>query len=154
MSWTPSSPVTGGPQTGFTSPTYTLTADTPPTANGKQYAITTLGGAGNTSPPTGASTPFTLSFFKPAVVKTATLDSDGKVVSAPMNVYKQITRRAVLVNVAQAQYRIMLITTTVEIPAMSESVDAVAVRAGLSCHIGALWAQSSGIGDTVVQGVL
>lgn len=40
-----SSPVTGGAQTGFTSPTYTLTADTPPAGSGgKQYAATALGG--------------------------------------------------------------------------------------------------------------
>lgn len=34
------SPVTGSAQTGFTSPTYTITADKFPGNNGVQYAIT------------------------------------------------------------------------------------------------------------------
>lgn len=154
MSWSPSTPLSGGAQTGFTSPTYTLTADSPPAPNSKQYAITAVGGAGNTASVTGASTPFTLSFFKPAVMKTAKFAGDGKLITAPMNVYKQITRKSVLVNAEQAEYRIMLVTTTIEVPSMAESVSAVEVRAALSCHVGALSNQSAGIGDSVVQGTL
>jgi len=42
MTFALSSPVTGAAQTGLTSPTYTVTADTPPDANAKQYAVTAL----------------------------------------------------------------------------------------------------------------
>jgi hypothetical protein len=35
-------PVTGTAQTGLTSPTYTVVADTPPNAYSKQYAVTAL----------------------------------------------------------------------------------------------------------------
>lgn len=153
MSWSPASPVTGTAQTGFTSPTYTLSADTAPSANGKQFAITALGGTQAGVTTTGASTPFTLSFFKPAVLKTRTLDSDGKVTAAPMNVYKQITRKSVTCDFAGST-RVMLITTSIEVPAGSELVDNADVRAALSCHIGALSNTSAGIGDTVVNGVL
>jgi hypothetical protein len=153
MSWSPSSPLNGTAQTGFTSPTYTLSADTPPSPVGKQYAITAVGGAGNTAMTTGASTPFTLSFFKPAVVKTQTVRTDGTLGAAPMNVYKQITRKSVLVSEATLQYRTMLITTTIEVPAGGELYAPTDVRAALSCHIGALSNTSAGVGDAVISGV-
>lgn len=44
MSFTLTSPITGAAQTGFTSPTYTLTSDLAPDNNGKQVAVTALGG--------------------------------------------------------------------------------------------------------------
>ena len=153
MSWSPASPVTGTAQTGLTSPTYTLSADTAPSANGKQYAITALGGTQTGVTTTGASTPFTLSFFKPAVLKTRTVDVDGKLTAAPMNVYKQITRKSVACDL-YGSTRVMLITTSIEVPAGSELADSGDVRAALSCHIGALSNTSAGIGDTVVTGVL
>lgn len=153
MAWSPSTPLTGAAQSGLTSPTYTLTADTFPSSNGKQYAITALGGTQVGVTSTGASTPFTLAFSKPAVLKTRTRDSEGRVTAAPMNVYKQITRKSVIVD-DQATTRVMLITTIVEVPAGAELADSVDVRAALSCHIGALSNTSSGIGDTVVSGVL
>lgn len=153
MAWSPSSPLTGASQTGLTSPTYTLSADTAPTPNGRQYAITALGGTQTSVASTGAATPFTLSFFKPTVLKTKSVNSDGMAVSVPTNVYKQITRKSVAVD-AFGTTRTMLITTTIEVPAGSENQDSEDIRAALSCHIGALSNTSSGIGDTVIQGVL
>ena len=45
MSIAVTSPITGQPQTGLTSPTYTVVADTAPAGNpGKQVAVTALGG--------------------------------------------------------------------------------------------------------------
>jgi len=60
MTWSPTTPVTGGAQTGFTAPTYTLSVDTAPDINGKQHAVTALGGtqAGVTSH--SVSNPFTV----------------------------------------------------------------------------------------------
>lgn len=152
MTWTPTTPITGTAQTGLTSPTYTITADTAPYSNGKQYAVTALGGTQSGVNVTGASTPFTLSFFKPAVIKTRTLDASGRAVAIPMNVYKQVSRKAVAVDGAGG-VAVALVTTTIEVPAGSESVDAINVRAMLSAHIGLLSQQSGGIGDTVVSGI-
>lgn len=153
MAWAPSSPVTGSSQTGLTSPTYTLSTDTAPSSNGKQYAVTALGGTQTGVSTTGASTPFTISFFKPAVLKTRTFDGDGNAVSAPMNVYKQITRKSVAVD-ANGGTRVMLVTTSIEVPAGGEAVDSEDVRAALSLHIGTLSAESSDIGDAVITGVI
>jgi hypothetical protein len=45
MSISVTSPITGGAQTGLTSPTYTVVTDTAPPGNpGKQVAVTALGG--------------------------------------------------------------------------------------------------------------
>lgn len=152
MAWSPASPLTGAAQTGLTSPTYTLSSDSAPSINGRQYAITALGGTQTGVSSTGASTPFTLSFFKPAILKTRTLDADGRATAAPMNVYKQITRKSVAVDAAGST-RVMLVTTSIEVPAGAELVDSEDVRAALSCHIGALSNTSAGIGDTAVSGV-
>lgn len=152
MAWTPSSPLTGAPQTGLTSPTYTLSADTAPSSNGKQYAITALGGTQTGVNSTGAATPFTLSFFKPVVLKQRNQDFQGYTLAAPMNVYKQITRKAVKVD-GWGTIRVAIMTTTVEIPAGGESSDPASVRAMMSCHIGALDNTSAGFGDTAITGV-
>lgn len=152
MTWSPSTPVTGAAQSGLTSPTYTLSSDSTPSNNGKQFAVTALGGTQTGVLTTGASTPFTLSFFKPAVTKTRSLNSEGMAVGVPVNVYKQITRKSVVVDSAGST-RIMLVTTSIEVPAGAELLDAEDVRAALSLHVGALNQQSSGIGDTVVSGV-
>lgn len=153
MAWSPSSPLTGAAQTGFTSPTYTLSADNAPSSNGRQYAITAVGGTQSGVTTTGAATPFTLSFFKPTVNKVRGLDASGRAVTVPTNVYKQITRKSVALD-GFGTTRVMLVTTIIEVPAGAESTAPSEVRAALSCHIGALSNASAGIGDTVIQGVL
>lgn len=152
MAWNPSSPLTGDTQTGLTSPTYTLSADTAPSSNGKQFAVTALGGTQTGVLATTASQPFTLSFFKPAVIKQRTQDFQGYTMAAPMNVYKLITRKSVKVD-SWGSLRVMLVTTSIEVPAGAEASDAASVRAALSAHFGCQNDTSSGIGDTVVSGV-
>lgn len=44
MAFTLTSPITGAAQTGFTTPTYTHVSDVAPEANGRQVAVTALGG--------------------------------------------------------------------------------------------------------------
>lgn len=152
MAWSLTSPVTGGAQTGLGSPTYTLTADNAPSSNGKQHAVTALGGTQPNVSTTGASTPFTITMFKPPVLKIRTMTSGGIASSAPMNVYKVITRKGVVVD-SLFTGKTMLITSIIEVPAGSELVDAANVRAALSLHVGALSQQSAGLGDTTVSGV-
>lgn len=153
MAWTPSSPLTGAAQTGLTSPTYTLTPDTPPTSNGKQYAITGTGGTQTGVASTSATAPFTITLFKPANIKQVKYDANGVALTAPLNVTKLITRKSVTVDSAGTK-RLMMITTTIECPAGADGSSGSSVRAAMSCHFGALADQSAGIGDTVVTNVL
>lgn len=154
MSFAPSSPVAGAAQTGFTAPTYTLAADTPPDVNAKQYAITALGGTQAGVTTHSVSAPFTLSMFKPKVFKTLKpVNSQHVLPEVPFNTFKVITRKGVLPLAGQSA-RNMTVTTVIELPAGSDTADAPNVRAALSSHIGALSAQSAGIGDTTITGVL
>jgi hypothetical protein len=155
MSFNVSSPVTGSAQTGLTSPTYTVVADTPPTVNSKQYAVTALGGTQTGVTTHSVAAPFTVSMFRPpnpqvlAVPNAAT----GVISRFPKNTYKVITRKGVL-PLAGQPVQTMIVTTTIDVPAGADTADAANVRAALSAHIGSLSQQSAGVGDTSVQGIL
>lgn len=154
MSFSPTSPVTGGAQTGLTSPTYTLLTDVAPDATGKQFAVSALGGTQTNVRISSAADPFTVTGFRPKVLKTAGVVNPvtGVLAKQPMNAWKVITRKGVIPVTGQAPQQ-MLITTIIEVPAGADTADAVNVRAGLSLHIGTLSQQSAGIGDSTVSGV-
>jgi hypothetical protein len=147
------SPLTGQAQTGFISPTYTNVSMAGPDSNVKQFAVTALGGTQAGVDVHTVSRPFTMSFWWPKVLKVLpSLNSQGQLPSVPMNVYKAITRKGVT-PLANQPSKTMLVTTTIEVPAGSDSVDAANVRAALSAHFGLLVQQSAGIGDTGVSGI-
>lgn len=149
------SPVTGSAQTGLTSPTYTHVADVAPDVNGRQYAVTACGGTQTGVVAHSVSAPFTTSAWKPKVSKILGNPNPvtGVISSVARNVYKVITRKGVL-PLAGQPYQTMLVTTSIEVPAGSDTADAANVRAALSMHLGSLTQASAGIGDTVVSGVL
>jgi hypothetical protein len=155
MAFAPSSPVTGGAQTGFTSPTYTISADTAPDVNGKQYAVTALGGTQAGVTVHSVSSPFTFTFWRPKAFKSlGPVDpSTGELRSVPMNVWKMIVRKGVTPLSGQS-VRNAMISITCEIPAGADTADAANVRALYSFAIGVLNNQSAGIGDTIVSGVV
>jgi hypothetical protein len=77
----------------------------------------------------------------------------GVVSNVQNNSYKVITRKGVTVLAGQP-IKLMLITTTIDVPAGADLADAPNVRAALSAHIGALSQQSAGVGDTAVSGII
>lgn len=149
------SPVTGSAQTGLTSPTYTLTADTAPAPNGKQWAITALGGTQAGVDTHSVARPFTLSVFKPLVARVLGVINalTGRVPSVPRNVYTVITRKGVTPLAGQPSEN-AVIETRVSVPAGADLADPANLRAALSLHFGAVIQQSAGIGDTVVTGMI
>lgn len=155
MAFAPSSPVTGAAITGLTSPTYTLTVDNPPSPQGKQYYVSALGGTQTGVVAHSASRPFTLSAFRPAAIQqlSAVNPVTGALPRVPMNNYKWITRKSVIPLSGQPG-RIMVITTTAEVPAGADTADAVSVAAAFSAHAGLLWAGAQGMQDTVVSGAV
>lgn len=150
-----SSPLTGGAQTGFTSPTYTLVTDSAPSANGKQSAVSALGGTQAGVTAHSASVPFTLTRFKPQQVKTLGVANPvtGVIKNIPNNVYKCITRKGVLPAANQSAIP-MAITTTIPVPAGADTYDASNVRAAISAHIGMLNQLSAALGDSCVSGII
>jgi len=155
MPVTLTSPITGAAQTGLTSPTYTHIADMAPDSNGRQVAVTALGGTQTGVTFHSGSAPFTLTVVRPKVLKTLGKANPvtGLITSVPMNVYKFITRKSVTPLAGQPTV-VMNITTTMSVPAGADLADAANIRAAFSAHFGAIAQQSAGFGDTAVQGIL
>jgi len=155
MSFAPTSPITGAAQTGLTSPTYTHVADVAPDINGKQVAVTALGGTQTGATVHSVASPFTLTFVRPKTFKALGKPnpSTGLIMSVPRNVWKFIGRKGVL-PLAGQPFANMLITMSIEVPAGADTADATNIRAALSAYLGTLAQQSAGIGDTIVGGVL
>lgn len=149
------SPITGSAQTGLTSPTYTVVADTAPGSNGKQWACTALGGTQTNVRAHSASDPFTITFERPVTVRQAPIPNPvtGVIGNVPRNNYVARLRKGVL-PLAGQNPQVMLFTGTFAVPAGSDLADAANVRAGLSAYIGSLNQQSAGWGDTLVSAVL
>ena len=155
MSFAPSTPLTGAAVTGFTSPTYTLTTDVAPNVNGKQFAITALGGTQTGVETNTVSKPFSISFFRPSVLRTLPQANPvtGIIKNVPLNTYKLITRKGAVPSLNQVSMTAR-ITTIIEVPAGTDTYEPEDIKAMISAHFGVGWAQASGIADTVLSGVL
>lgn len=155
MSFNPSSPVTGAAVAGLTSPTYTLTTDVAPNINGKQYAVSALGGTQTGVDVNTVSKPFSVTFFRPSTLRALPQANPltGVIKNVPINTYKLITRKGAAPSANQAPMTAR-ITTIIEVPAGTDTYEPEDLRAMLSLHFGVGYAQASGISDTIVTGVL
>lgn len=155
MAFAPTSPVTGAAQTGLTSPTYTILADSNPSNFGKQYYVSALGGTQTGVLAHSVASPFTMSCFKPANLKSLQPVNPvtGVLRSVPMNTYKVITRKGVIPLAGQASKPAM-IKSELDIPAGSDLADPLSLRAMISAHIGLLTQISDGLGTTVLTGTI
>lgn len=155
MTITFTSPVTGAAQTNLTTPTYTHVSDIAPDSNGRQVAVTALGGT-QTGVRTHSSTdPFTLTSFRPKVFQALGKPNPttGVIKYVPSNRYRILTRKGVIPLAGQSVVPAMA-DTVISVPAGSDTADAPNLRAMLSLHFGALSQQSAGIGDTAVTGIM
>jgi hypothetical protein len=155
MAFTLTSPITGGAQTGFTAPTYTHGADVAPDVNGKQVAVSALGGTQAGVTVHSVSSPFTLTIVRPKSFKSLApvVPGTGLLPSVPKNSWKFIVRKGVTPLAGQPA-SVMLIKVELDIPAGADTADAPNIRAAISAAIGALNQQSAGLGDSTVSGVL
>lgn len=155
MAFAPSTPITGSTQTGLTTPTYTIAADSNPTQYGKQYYVSALGGTQTGVLAHSVASPFTVSAFRPGVLKTLQPVNPvtGVLRSVPMNTYKVITRKGVIPLAGQST-KVALIKSELDIPAGADLADPLSVRAMLSAHIGLLTQISDALGSTVLTGTI
>jgi len=155
MSFNLTSPITGGAQTGFTAPTYTHVADVAPDVNGRQVAVTALGGTQAGVTVHSVASPFTVTIIRPKSFKTLSpvVPNTGMLPSVPKNSWKFIVRKGVTPLAGQPA-SVLIIKMEIDVPAGSDTADAPNIRAALSAAIGALSQQSAGLGDTLVSGVL
>lgn len=155
MSYTLSGVITGAAATGFTSPTYTVTADTPPAPNAKQWAVTAIGGTQTGVDVHSVSKPFTQSVFKPIQLRSLPQvnTQTGMIKNVPVNTYKMITRKGA----APAANQMPLVPrmyTVLEIPAGTDTYEPEDLKAMISMHIGSLNANAAGIGDMAISGIM
>lgn len=154
MSFTLTTPITGLAQTGFTAPTYTLVSDLSPDNNGKQVAISALGGTQVGVTAHSVSSPFLINMIRPKVFQSLGKPNlNGLISKVPVNVFKLITLKGVTPAVNQP-YQKLQITTTIAVPAGSDTYDAANIRAALSAHGGAISQQAAGLGDTLISGIV
>lgn len=155
MSYAPSTPVTGGPQTGFTSPTYTIAADLAPSSLGKQYSVTVINGTQAGVTPHSVSAPFTATFYRPPVFKVLGKPNPttGLLKDFPVNPWKLVCRKAML-PLAGQPLQIGEVNISIKIPAGADIADAPNVKALLSLASGLLWQQAQGIGQTLQDGIV
>lgn len=156
MSLTLTTPITGAAQTGFTAPTYTIVADTAPTSAGKQYAVTAIGGTqAGVDALSSVSRPFTVTLQRPASLKTlGPVDPvTGALRSVPRNTFSVIGRKGVTPLAGQSPV-VCLSKLTIDVPAGSDIADPANLRAAMSFLIGSLNQVSSGLGDTLISGVI
>lgn len=154
MTWSPDSSTTGGAQTGFTTPTFTLVDDLAPVVNAKQKTCTALGGTQGTAVANSASLPFTATFFKPASFKQlpAANPITGQRGQIPNNQYKLVIRKG---GYAAAGVPVTLIARlSIDVPAGMETYNADDVRSFASFLVGLLSEESADLGDTLVTGVV
>lgn len=147
--------ITGAAQTGFTTPGYTTSLDTPPDVNSKQVAVTAITGTQAGVDAHSVSRPFTVTVTRPKTYEALGKPNPttGLIASVPRNKLKVITRKGVLPLAGQPN-QVLIIRTEIEVPAGSDTADAANIRAALSAHIGVLSGVSAGVGDTAVNGVL
>lgn len=143
--------ITGGAQTGFTSPTYTTVAGAYPGVNGKQNYVTAIGGTQAGVRLHSVSDPFTIAAYQPVSAKTLGTAVNGVYTSIPVNVYGFNVRKG-LIPAANQAAQIGFVDVKIRVPAGSDSYDSANVRAMLSAAVGALNALSAGLGDTLVSG--
>jgi hypothetical protein len=155
MSIALTSPITGSSITGFTSPTYTISTDTPPNTWSKQWAVTAIGGTqAGVDSGSAASRPWTLTAYRPQSLKTLNaVDATGVIRVVPFNTYGLLERKGLTPLSGQAS-KTGQMRAEFSIPAGADAADQPNIKGAVSCFIGALNQQSNGVADTLITGVL
>lgn len=154
MSVSLTSPITGGAQTGFTTPTYTVAADVAADTNGKAWAVTALGGTQTGVRVHTPSDPFTFLYVRPKVYKALGKPHPvtGLLQSVPKNAHLIKIVKGVIPLAGQPPSP-AIIRCMLEIPSGSDAADPANLRAAISLLVGTLNQVSPGLGDTLVTGL-
>lgn len=154
MPWSPDSSTTGGAITGYTSPTFTLVADTAPVSNARQMTVSALGGTQGSATANSVSRPFTETFYKPASIRAipAANPSTGVIANVPNNQWKLIVRKG---GYAAANTPVTAVAKlTIDVPAGMDAYNPDEVRSLVSFLVGLLNEESADLADSLITGVL
>jgi hypothetical protein len=147
--------ITGGAQTGFTTPGYTTSVDKAPDVNANQSAVTALTGTQTGARTHAVSDPFTIYVSKPKNVRVLPSPNPitGKYGPVPSNRYSVVVRKGAnfAANNAPA---VAYVRCYIDVPAGADAFDPANIRAMLSATIGMLNGISAGVGDSAVTGII
>lgn len=146
--------ITGSAQTGFTSPTYGLVADSAPDQYGLQRAVSVVGGTQAGVDAHSTSRPFTLTWVRPRKMKVLAYNPTTQLVirDGGNNVWHLLVRKGMTVAPNQPP-RIGWCKFECGVPAGADINDPACVRAMVSACIGEVTAWSAEIGNTGVSGL-
>lgn len=148
-------PLSGASVGGFTSPTYTHTADAAPSAHADQVAVSSLGGTQGSASAHSVSSPFTITVERPATLRQVGQPNPvtGTLSSVPINVYKVRTRKGMVPLAGQAA-KVGIVETKLHVPAGADTASPDDLLAAISAHIGALSDLSDEIATLAQTGIL
>lgn len=150
----PSSPVTGSTVSGLTSPTYTITADLAPAANGKQWYVSALGGTQTGVNVHSTSNPFTVAIFRPNVIKLlGAVDQNGQLTRVPKNTVSLVFRKGAVPLTGQAA-AVALGRCTFDIPAGTDVASPAELKALFSFIGGFISANAQGLVDAALSNTI
>lgn len=150
----PVSPVVGTAVTGLTSPTYTLTADYCSAPNGKQYAVTALGGTQTGVRAHSMSSPFTITWYKDPQTKVLpALNQNGQLGYVPIVKNRMVVRQGQL-PLAGQPYRTAVFRGEFDTPAGADLADAPQQKALMSFLGGVFSVNSNELYNTLATGVM
>lgn len=154
MSFTPDSSIAGTAYTGVASPTFTLASMQPPAANAKQWQVTALGGTQTGVTANSISSPFTVSVWVPASLKSIPAPNavTGLRGSIPNNQTKLIIRKGG--NAASGVPVVAITRVTWDIPAGMDSYEPQQVLAMQSFFEGLFVEEAGEIGSTLLTGAV
>lgn len=143
--------VNGSAITGLTSPVYNTSLDVATDLNAKQSAVTSLGGTQVGVTVHSTTSPFTITYSRPKVAKSARLV--GTTYQIPINTYYYRVRKGVTA-VAGQPVKVAMIEMKVNIPAGSETLDKANLDALFSAAAGAFAMQLQGLRDTIGNNII
>jgi len=146
--------VTGAAITGFTAPTYTLSADTAADDNARQSIVSALGGTQAGVVVSSVSQPFSVTVTRPRTLRTLGRPNlNGLITQIGRNTYRWIFRKGVL-PLAGQPFQTGIIRVEHEIPAGSELADLPNIKGLYSFFGGFAFANAQGMVDTVQNALL
>lgn len=153
MALNPSSPVTGSTVNLLTSPTYTLVAGVAPTPLGEQYAVSALGGTQTGVTTNMVSSPFTVTWNRPSILKTIGVPGlNGVISNVSKNVWELLFRKGATPAANQIDL-VNMIRVNFDIKAGTETYDGAEVEALVSFASGFLAANAAKIALSLRTGI-
>lgn len=139
--------------TGLTNPTWTFTADANPSPTGKQWYVSALGGTQTGVSLPSASSPWTVSWFRPAQLNLLgpIRPETGQLSAVPKNRWTLILRQGLLPLSGQPK-AVGIVRCSFDVPAGVDLADVASLRAMCASLASVLWSKANDIANDIIGG--